>query len=519
MKNLFAHWRWLLLLILLAAIYWQLPIGGTVLVSSLPIDPNAHFPQYIFNPPSPQPGDEVSISITDNVPWTHVKLTVNDEPATFVQTQALPLRNQWNWSWRVTLPAAPQSDQTTLEFYRDCDSGCRLRDQRTIEPFATAGSTLPKPFGKPTKLCVAFPNPQRDWHGRSGWVTDLTYAQTNESYWQIDALAQRVAQSHQAGQRVLVRVDYAPQQGIPPTDNIEALDRYLVHMRKLSRDERLTNVYAFIIGTGFNSLDSNQLSLDAPTTPQWYAQVFNGNFNLEKSEDRSGSNVIQVVRTNNPLVRVLIGPVRPWSSDQRGSARSTEAAPWLGYMDTLTLLIDENVAHNLDAGIALTEPDGFALNVPGRVDSGDSNESFAPALEPTLSITSTQTFGAQAGFGIYQDWLNIINRYPSTRGKAAYITSTNTFTYNHSTAYNHSTTYDHSTTSGESKPTTPAQNYPPDWLTNALSIVNHEPQIQSLCWFLDLIPGDQRWQGFSLSQGEGRMKDVADEFDRLLRDE
>ena len=109
MKAILLRWWWLLLLILLGVLYWQLPIRGTVTVSSLPLDPNAQYPQYIFEPSAPQPGDEVLVSITDNVPWTHVKLTVNDTPATFVQTQAIPLRNQWNWSWRFTVPNRAQT--------------------------------------------------------------------------------------------------------------------------------------------------------------------------------------------------------------------------------------------------------------------------------------------------------------------------------------------------------------------------------------------------------------------------
>ncbi len=63
----------------------------------------------------------------------------------------------------------------------------------------------------------------------------------------------------------------------------------------------------------------------------------------------------------------------------------------------------------------------------------------------------------------------------------------------------------------------PAQNYPSGWLTSALEVVNGEPQIQTLCWFLDLIPGDTRWDDFSLARERGRMVEAAAEFDALLR--
>lgn len=504
--NALKPWGWLLAVALLVGLFWWLPIEGTVLVSSQPLDPNAQFPQYVFVPSSPRPGDEVLVNITDNVPWTHVELMVNDQPATFVETQALPLRQQWSWSWRFTMPSLDAEDhaptETILSFYRDCDSGCRLRDRRALEPFATAGELLPKEAGLPTKLCVDFPDPDRDWHGRSGWGMDLTYAAADVSYWQMDALAGRVQQGAEQGLRMLVRVDYAPQQSLPPTDDEAALALYLEHVHRLARDERFAHVYGFIIGTGFNAADSNLLSPEAPTTPEWYARLFNGSHtDATGSAEAHDNTVIQIVRANNPHARVLVGPVRPWVSDGNGAETYRIDAPWLNYMNTLVALLDENARRNSAAGIPLTEPDGFALNVPGRPGAVDADEAD-PALEPTLDLPRTEWNGAQSGFRVYQEWLDIINSHPTTRGKPAFITSTNTYTPDQPPA----------------DAALPAQNYPPGWLTNALSVVNDEPQIQSLCWFLDLIPGDQRWQGYSLAQGEGRMRAAAQEFDALLQE-
>ncbi|MEM7134888.1 MAG: hypothetical protein AAF702_52005 [Chloroflexota bacterium] len=507
------RWWWMGVLALLLGGYWLLPIEGTVLVSSQPLDPDAIFPQFTFNPPSPQPGEDVFVSITDNVPWTHVKLTVNDELASFVQTQALPQQQIWNWTWRFTYLSSSDnlvssSPTTALKFYRDCDRGCRLRDQRFLEPYAEAGRVASREPGVATKLCVAFPNPNRNWHGRSGWVTDLTYAVSDVTYWQIDALAQRVQKSLDQGLRVLVRVDYMPEQSLPPADDAKALANYLSYLRQLARDDRLNDVYGLILGTGFNALDSNQLSPNEPTTAEWVARLFNGEMG-EVTGETAMNNVVQAVRPNNPNIRLLVGPVRPWIDDQDGSIPYEVDAPWLNYMNTLVAEIDKNTRQNSEAGVPLAGPDGFALNAPGRphVINSDapSSEKTNLAEEPTLSMPEHDWNGAQAGFRVYQEWLAIINRYPTTKGKPAFITSTNTFTYS-------------SVADDEQvKSSLPSQNYPKGWLTTALNEINKETQIQSLCWFLDLIPGDQRWQGFSLSLKEGQMADAAQEFDILLQ--
>ena len=103
------------------------------------------------------------------------------------------------------------------------------------------------------------------------------------------------------------------------------------------------------------------------------------------------------------------------------------------------------------------------------------------------------------GFGVYRDWLDIINAYPNTRGLPAYIISTNTY--------------------DREAGIPPAQNYPRGWLTAALDVVEGEPQIVALCWFLDDFPHGDQWDWFSLTRKPGRLVDAAEEFDVLLRGE
>ncbi len=103
----------------------------------------------------------------------------------------------------------------------------------------------------PTKLGVVFPDAARNWHGRSGWGVELTYADlATEEHWGIDDLAVRVEQAKAAGLRVLVRVDYAQGQSVPPTGDNVALDLYLRYLERLARDERLGDVYGYLIGSG-----------------------------------------------------------------------------------------------------------------------------------------------------------------------------------------------------------------------------------------------------------------------------
>ena len=118
---------------------------------------------------------------------------------------------RWNWTFTV-----PDTAAYTLDFYHDCHTGCQAWTAVSL------GTSPPTPNPQPhipTKLGVVFPNPDRDWHNRRGWVVELTYAQLAEAdYWGIDDLARRVAVATNKGLFVLVRVDYAQSQSIPPPE-------------------------------------------------------------------------------------------------------------------------------------------------------------------------------------------------------------------------------------------------------------------------------------------------------------
>jgi hypothetical protein len=344
----------------------------------------------------------------------------------------------------------------------------------------------------PTKLGAVFAAPDRDWHGHSGWTVELTYAQLAEdAFWGVDDLALRVRQAREKGLRVLVRVDYAQGQSIPPDGEQLALSAYLSYLRRLARDARLKDVYGYLLGSGYNSLEGNTLAPDHPVTAEWYARMMNGYGEPPSRTD----NAIQVIRSENPHVRVLVGPVRPWVADQGGSGGGPENPPWIAYMNTLVESLDASAKDKQSLGAALAAPDGFALHAPGWVDAPTLSKQTR-AEEPRRDLYLDEWPEAQGGFRVYRDWLSVINAYDVTRGLPVYITSTNTFARTD---------------------TPPAENYPQGWLTSAWSEIRDNPQIHALCWFLDQDrSGSRSWDWFSLAEESGQLIDAAVEFDRLL---
>ncbi len=428
----------------------------------------------------------LQVIISDIVPWSDVLLTLNDRPLVIDAWHENPGLESWTWIWRTTVPSEPNYQ---LVFYHDCHTGCVERARLS----ASSASAAPTPalMLRPTKLGVVFANPQRNWHQRSGWDVELTYAvQTNPGY-TIDELATRVQRANEQGLRVLVRVDYQRGQSIPLREDEAALAEYLIYVRRLARDARLRTVYAFIIGSGYNEQGSNQLKTGYEVTPDWYARVFNGRGVSVARTD----NVVQIIRQENSNARVLIGPVRPWNSDQDGKVKWSSDVPWLNYMNTLVYAVSQTAQEKAAAGIPLASPDGFAVQAPGRPEAS-SLAGGDPALEPATDLSRPTWNGAQAGFRVYRDWLAIINAHRVTRGLPVFITSTNTFTADTNVR--------------------PARNYPDGWLTQALAEINTEPQIVALCWFMDDLP-DAQWDEFSLSKQIDSLSNAATEFEALLQ--
>ncbi|MBI3242846.1 MAG: hypothetical protein HYZ49_11185 [Chloroflexi bacterium] len=467
--------------------YWQLPISGQIVVVPGDWRNTNAWPQVRLDPENARPGQRAIALVSDTIPWAYVKLAVAGSEATLEDYEANSGYGTWRWSFIV-----PDSAGYEFVFYHDCDTGCIERARVTIGALESRNLTQPAQR-IPTKLGIVFAHPERDWHHRAGWDVELTYVMKAESeYWGIDDLAGRVQGATAKGLRVLVRVDYDQGQSIPPANDYLALDAYLDYVRRLARDARLNDVYGYIIGSGYNTKGSNSQAVADLVTPEWYARVFNG----YEAEPEHGDNTVEAIHAENPAVQVLVGPVRPWVDDQNGQRRYRLDQPWLNYMNTLVASLDASATANAAIGIPFVGPDGFAVQAPGRPDAPE----FATdegATEPHRDLRRNTWGQAQAGFRVYGDWLDIINAYPYTKGLPVYITSTNTY-----------------------QPDTdvkPAQNYPRGWLSAALEVINNEPQVRALCWFLDSFPLDKQWELFSLTNPKGLLVDAADEFDSLLK--
>jgi hypothetical protein len=481
--------RWLLvgLLALGLAGYWLLPIHGSVLIVPDTWRETHLWPKISVEPLDAHPGQRATIAVSDTAPWINVKLTVSGSEADFVRYEANAPAGYWTWYWSFIVP--PQAGYAVV-FYHDCNTGCVERTGVTLGALSTGdANSAPR---VPTKLGIVFADPNRNWHNRSGWDVELTYAQQAETqYWKTDDLARRVQAAESKGLRVLVRVDYDKGQSLPPNGDYLALDAYLQYLRRLARDARLKSVYGYVIGSGYNAGDGNSLAPAKPVTPAWYARVFNGYDTVPSHQD----NVVSVIRQENATVRVLVGPVRPWIADQNGDLPYVVNMPWLNYFNTLAAALNTSVGIKDAAGIPLAAPDGFAVQAPAWLEAPELGAA-APASEPSLDLYRAAWSNARIGFGVYRDWQDIINSYPYLRNRPLYITSANT--YLPGTEIN------------------PAQNYPPGWLSAALEQANAEPQVQALCWYLDVAPLDKQWEFFSLAEPRGLLVEAADEFDQLL---
>ncbi|MBN2117603.1 MAG: hypothetical protein JW730_13585 [Anaerolineales bacterium] len=487
------NWTFISLVLLVMAGYWLLPIHGqVVLVPEKSTNENVVWPLVHIEPDHLVPGQSGKVTIIDNVPWVGIYATVNGQSTKFERGEILEDGTTWRWTWSYIVPAMSSYE---IVFYHDCQTGCIERARVVVgQPVDSPGPVGPAEARIPTKLGLVFANPNRDWHNRSGWIVDLTYAcrADTDKYWGVDQLAERVHVATTKGLRVLVRVDYDQSQGLPPVDDYEALDLYLKYLHRLARDQRLKGIYGFIIGSDVNADDSNVLSPDKPVTPEWYARIFNG----YGRDPTFADNAVEVIRAENPKVRVLVGSLRAWSTNQDGQQHYSIDEPWLNYMNSLVANISDAASADASMGVPVALPDGFAISVAGRIDAPEMVE-HSPADEPRVDLFRSDWKGAQAGFRVYKDWLDVINSYPETRNLPAYIIAANTFSPDTGTP--------------------PMQNYPRGWLSNALDVINHEPQIQSLCWFIDYFPDDMQWDMFSLTNPSGRLVDAADEFDKLLR--
>ncbi|NOX63694.1 MAG: hypothetical protein GXP42_17355, partial [Chloroflexi bacterium] len=436
--RLLRRFRWWIVFGLALLAVWFAPLKGQILVVFAP-EALTHrpWPQMTFLPASSQNQLSAQVIIRDIEPWPNVLLTWNDASVRPESWERVEQDDPpWEWRWQIADPG----EGGEVVFYSDCQTGCRERGRWRV---GDVTAPAPEPPRVPTKLGVVFPNPQRDWRGRSGWAVELTYARLHdEPYWGVDDLAVRVAQARAQGLRVIVRVDYDQGQSLPPAGDEVALAEYLAYLQRLARDQRLSGVYALQLGSGYNTMGANRGADGPPVTPAWAARLINGYGLAPERID----NAVQAVGQARPVLRVLVGPVQPWTNDQNGDIPYTIDVPWLNYFHTLVTYVAQAAEEKSAAGQPAPLPHGFAVQAPGRPDAPEL-EGAERAQEPLHDLPRPAWHGAQAGFRVYRDWLAVIDSQFVTRGLPLYITSTNTYT--------------------PDDPIPPAQNYPAWWLRAA----------------------------------------------------
>ncbi|MCZ7668019.1 MAG: hypothetical protein M5U34_12915 [Chloroflexi bacterium] len=164
-------------------------------------------------------------------------------------------------------------------------------------------------------------------------------------------------------------------------------------------------------------------------------------------------------------------------------------------MNSVVTYINAAAAAKIEHGISDTAPDGFAIQAFGRVDAPELSAAQR-AQEPFIPLHREEWGEAQAGFRIYQDWLDIINQYEYTAGKPVYINASNTFEQRNRTFS--------------------CRQLPRKLVEQCPEAINQEPQIRTLAWFPESLPHDEQWAMFSLTTPRALLIEASQEFDALL---
>lgn len=329
-------------------------------------------------------------------------------------------------------------------------------------------------------------NNGRNWAGKAGWDIELVYATNPSSGFDLTTVGGRVQSAHAAGRNVLVRVDYAPGQSMPPEDNDADRTTYVNFLESVCKTPNYNqNAWGYIIGNEYNRTAEN--GGGTPITPTWYARVFNG-YNAPVGDT---GNAYQFIKSYQPGAHVLVGPVGPYNSDAGSDDGShyTISMPWLDYFNEVCLNIHTGATNK---GLAV---DGFAIHAYGR--TGPDGTANGGANEPHNDVQGGGwATGAWAGFTVYKNWRDIIDdqKFPSA---PIWITETNT-------------------DQGTNPPAQSNNSYPSGWYQQALGEISGAgARFWAVCWFVDVDYGSG-WTNDSLTDQTGKCAQANNDFNNAL---
>ncbi len=323
-----------------------------------------------------------------------------------------------------------------------------------------------------------------------GWNVELLFAtgidQANDPNGRA-AVGRRAGVARGAlGLRVLVRVDHAPGQSLPPPGDDAGRTAYVRFLEGICQDVTYReNVFGYIIGNEFNLASENQRLNRAAgerLTPDWYARMFNG-FGVDAADV---GNAHAFIKTHQPAAWVLVGAIAPWSGESDGDAgaRWIIDEPWLNYFHAACRRIFGA------ASASQRWPDGFAIHAYGR--TGLPGSPSFTANEPHTDVPFGGR-GAQGGFRVYRDWCAIIDAAGFAPNLPVFVTETNTLTGNPS-----------------------SQSYPSGWYVEALQeLQTAGPRFHALCWFVDNDPSGG-WPGERLTNPTGNCVQASQDFDAAI---
>jgi hypothetical protein len=287
---------------------------------------------------------------------------------------------------------------------------------------------------------------------------------------------------------VLVRVDYAWRQALPPTGNEAARTEYVLFLQSICQDSIFRdNVFGYIIGNEPNLRAENEQmaavwDAGGRLTPDWYAKICIG-YDLVPGDT---GNAYSSIKTFQPNAWVLVGGVAPWSGESNSEPpdRWVRDEPWLNYFHAICRRI-------ASVGATIGRwPDGFAIHAYGR--TGLPGTAGFTRDEPHMDVPFGVN-GAQGGFRVYRDWTEIIDATGFPPTLPLFVTEANTLTVGPS-----------------------SQTYPPGWFTEALrELRGAGPRYYALCWFVDDDPSDG-WLDESLTNPRGNCVQANDEFNEAI---
>jgi len=322
-----------------------------------------------------------------------------------------------------------------------------------------------------------------------GWDVELLFAtaidQVNDPNGR-SAVGARATQAKNLGLRVLVRVDHAPGQALPPTGDDAARTEYVLFLQAICQDAVYRdNVFGYIIGNEPNLRAENQRlnwAAGQRLTPEWYARICVG-FGADPGDT---GNAYSSIKTFQPNAWVLVGGVAPWSGDSGSddADRWQRDEPWLNYFHAVCRRIS-----SVGASIGRW-PDAFAIHAYGR--TGLPGSDGFSREEPHREVPFG-TQGAQGGFRVYRDWLAIIDATGFDRALPIFVTETNTLTVAPS-----------------------SQSYPGGWYLEALQELRAAgPRFYALCWFVDNDPSGG-WVNERLTNAQGNCVLANEDFNAAI---